>query len=82
MSTMVERPEDMSIVGKLRLLIQSDGDVIVAIRHKDLMIDIEFCAPVSGGGRSPETWKALHALAVAMRADNANQSDTNTEREA
>lgn len=65
-----ERPEDMSIIGKLRLIVQPDGDVIVAICHSGLMIDIEFCAPGAGGGRSPETWKALRQLALAMQTDN------------
>jgi hypothetical protein len=76
---LIERPEDMSIIGRLRLLIQSDGDVIVAICHSGLMTDIEFCSPGSGGGRSPQTWKALHALAVAMRADNDSQADARGE---
>ncbi len=61
----------MSATGKLRLLIQEDGDVIVAVTDEEgRMIDIEFCAPGSGGGRSPKTWRALHALAQAMREDS------------
>lgn len=72
----IERPEDMSQRGKLRLLIQRDGDVIIAVQDDSgHMLDIEFCTPGTGGGRSPETWKALHILANAMRADNGDLSD-------
>lgn len=70
---MIERLEDMSPRGKLRLLIQRDGDVIVAVCQDDgRMGDVEFCAPGAGGGGSHRTWKALHALAVAMQEDNAD----------
>lgn len=30
----------------------------------------EFCAPMTGGGSSEHTWKALIALAEAMEKDN------------
>jgi hypothetical protein len=73
MSKVIERLEDMSQRGRLRVLIQSDGDVIVsAIQNDGRMADVEFCTPMSGGGGSRKTWEALHALAVAMQEDNAD----------
>jgi len=78
----VERPEDMSQKGKLRVFVEDDGDVIVAV-HEEVKdddgtpmvgpgVDVQFCCPHSGGGHSPETWKALLALAKAMRRDVQN----------
>lgn len=68
------RREDMSTTGKLRVLIQEDGDVVVALtaeNHGSMRVAwVEFCAPLSGGGRSPATWKALHALYLAIEEDN------------
>lgn len=70
MSKIVERLEDMSPRGLLRLLIQDDGDVIVSVQQNDLQsADVEFC---TSGGRSPRTLHALRALAKAMQEDNAD----------
>lgn len=67
------RLEDMSQRGKLTLVVQSDGDVIVGIQqHHGEMADVEFCAPGAGGGGSHRTWQALRALAAAMELDNAD----------
>jgi hypothetical protein len=75
-SVIIERNEDMSPMGRLALVLQEDGDVIVAVRpdpeelHQN---SVEFCQPFSGGGRSPATIRALRALAVAMKKDNAQR---------
>lgn len=71
----VERCEDMSTLGRLRLIRDDDGDIIVAVQpEKDgrrmTGSSVEFCAGGAGGGKSPRTRKALAALMVAMEADN------------
>ena len=71
----VERLEDMSVRGRLRLLQQEDGDIIVAVQsEKNGMLQIgdavEFCTTGMGGGKSPRTLAALRALMVAMEEDN------------
>lgn len=74
----VERFEDMSQRGRLKLIRQPDGDVIIAaIPDPDqknclnvLGSMVEFCTPCSGGGQSPNTLKALRALFEAMLKDN------------
>lgn len=69
-----ERREDMSPDGRLRILIQEDGDIIVAIvppsESGQRMVSVEFCAVGSGGGHSPRTLKVLRWLADAIRRDN------------
>lgn len=73
MSKLVERLEDMSPKGRLRLLVQHDGDVIVSLIQDDgRMADVEFCTPGAGGGGSRRTWEALRNLVTAMEADNAD----------
>lgn len=73
----VERLEDMSRVGRLRLLIQDDGDIIVAVQSQtdDGFIangdHVEFC---TSGGRSPNTLQALRDLFKAMELDNIEHS--------
>lgn len=72
----VERNEDMSRLGRLALLFQPDGDVIVAVRadpHATFRTSVEFCLPGSGGGRSRHTLMALRELAEAMERDNAER---------
>lgn len=71
----VERKESMSPDGRLRLIIQDDGDVIVTVLESDPMgsgsfASVEFCTPFSGGGGSSRTWDALRELALAMAEDN------------
>lgn len=72
-SMIVERNEDMSPRGRLRLIKQEDGDIIVAI-VPDLddpsQRAVEFCMPFTGGGRSSHTLKALRKLFEAMERDN------------
>lgn len=77
-NTRYERFEDMSPDGRLGIMIQPDGDVIVAIygrgitdRQEDMqLIQVEFCFPGSGGGQSSRTRAALQAVAEAIRLDN------------
>lgn len=71
----VERNEDMSKRGRLRLIQQDDGDIIVAVQsEQDGLLQpgdsVEFCAGFGGGGKSPRTFEALHALMEAIRLDN------------
>jgi hypothetical protein len=77
MSVLVERLEDMSASGRLRLLQQGDGDVIISIQQEDgQSADVEFCSPGSGGGGSPKTWVALRQLIQAMKEDNEDPRAT------
>lgn len=74
----VERFEDMSRRGKLSLMEQDDGDIIVGVipsslddfRRKGLIQTAEFCTVGVGGGQSPRTLAALRTLMDAMEADN------------
>jgi len=75
----VDRIEDMSPEGFLRITIQTDMDAIIEIGEWDEQRNavvrtrsVEFCAG-PGGGSSPATLKALHQLAVAMAEDNARE---------
>lgn len=71
MSKIVERLEDMSPKGRLRVCVQGDGDVIICLIQDDgRMADVEFCTPGAGGGGSRRTWEALRNLVSAMEADN------------
>lgn len=73
MIKVVERLEDMSRVGRLKLLRQDDGDIIIVCQPQiegGLISpgeSVEFCA---SGGRSPNTRKALYELMQAMELDN------------
>ena len=72
-----ERFEDMSPGGRLQVLQQDDGDIIVAVvedMHSGgtcagLAASVEFC---TSGGKSPKTLAALRALMQAMAEDNAD----------
>jgi len=73
----IERLEDMSPRGRLRLTRQ-DGDIIVAVQSdKDGLLQpgdsVEFCSIGIGGGRSRHTYAALLALMEAMERDNAEE---------
>jgi hypothetical protein len=66
------RYEDMSPTGKLTLFRQEDGDVIVEViteHHGFERACVEFCTPMTGGGSSEHTHKALCELMVAMERD-------------
>lgn len=71
----VQRPEDMSPDGYLRLIWQDDGDMIVVLRPADLeglAPSVEFCA---SGGRSHRTLHALWDLFRAMQLDDEGLPD-------
>jgi hypothetical protein len=76
-STMLtaERFEDMSQRGRLRVIQQNDGDVIVGIvedpdgPNGGVTTSVEFC---TSGGKSPKTLIALRSLMQAMAEDNAD----------
>lgn len=77
----IVRKEDMSVSGRLRLLRQEDGDMCVAvIDDEGNQAAVEFCMPVSGGGKSPKTLAALRALALAMMEDNEHDPSRAGER--
>lgn len=66
----VERFEDMSPTGRLRIMRQDDGDMIVVVIEGDGASNaVEFCTPMSGGGQSCRTHNALRVLMVAMAQD-------------
>ncbi len=70
----VERREDMSPTGKLMLMRQPDGDVVISVlaENREGLLErasVEFCTIV-GGGKSSETFKALLTLMEAMEKDN------------
>lgn len=74
----VERYEDMSPRGRLRVFKQDDGDMIVRIipdpkdeNTKYLGDSAEFCTIGGGGGQSPNTLQALRGLMEAIEKDNA-----------
>lgn len=74
----VERREDMSPLGRLCLIQQADGDVLVVIRPDPNARSwerqsVEFCSVGAGGGRSPRTLAALRELMKAMDEDNREQ---------
>lgn len=67
----VSRKEDMSPNGRLRLIKQDDGDIIiVTVQDDGRYTGVEFCTTFGGGGGSPNTFKALHKLFEAMEKDN------------
>lgn len=67
----VERLEDMSVRGRLKLFAEEDGDMCLMIVEGDgTSAGIEFCA---SGGRSPRTLEAVRALSRAMEQDNAER---------
>lgn len=75
----VERNEDMSTTGVLRIHQQSDGDIIVICERMDVQemkierCAVEFCALGAGGGRSPKVRDALLTLMDAIEQDNAER---------
>jgi hypothetical protein len=71
-----ERFEDMSQRGRLRVVQQDDGDMVVGIvedpagPNGGVMVGVEFC---TSGGKSPKTLTALRRLMQAMAEDNADR---------
>lgn len=79
-SSQVERPGATGPEPKLRLIKTDDGDVIVLIVQKEVVIgdrereleaEVQFCT-FQGGGTSPKTLRALWALMKAMEEDNTD----------
>ena len=74
MNGSVERYEDMSPDGRLRMTRQPDGDVILGIippiNSGRPMVSLEFCSVGAGGGQSPNTLRALRDLMQAIKEDN------------
>ncbi|RTL42961.1 MAG: hypothetical protein EKK53_11200 [Burkholderiales bacterium] len=76
MSREAERFEDMSQRGRLRVIQQDDGDMIVYViedpnsPNGGASAGVEFC---TSGGKSPKTRAALLALMVAMGEENAER---------
>lgn len=75
MKRIVERKEDMSPRGKLVLLEEGNGDIVLEIipdpndfPHRKNRV--EFCTYFPGGSRSPRTHKALSDLMDAMERDS------------
>ena len=76
----VERAEDMSPLGLLRLYLQTDGDVIVEVvsffgpsgSHEFRDASVEFCTH-AGGGHSPKTLAALRQLYDAIQEEEEPQ---------
>lgn len=69
------RAEDMG-QGYLRVVLDSDNDVTVAVWDGKRSAAVEFCNPGGGGGgRSSRTRMALIALMVAIEADNAERPE-------
>jgi hypothetical protein len=72
----VERLEDMSPRGFLRLIKQDDGDIIIGVGQCDhdglieKVASVEFCTVSAGGGASPRVRAALIQLMGAMAEDN------------
>ncbi len=71
-----ERFEDMSPRGRLRILQQDDGDMLVYViedpdsQKNGASAGVEFC---TSGGKSPKTLAALRSLMLAMAEDNADR---------
>jgi hypothetical protein len=60
--------------GQLRVLFDSDNDVIVAVwPNGQPSAAVEFCNGGGGGGKSPNTRAALIALMCAMERDGASE---------
>jgi hypothetical protein len=67
----VGRIGDMSPSASMRIGLDSDNDVYVAVYGDDGGGSVEFCTPGSGGGQSPRVREALIALMVVMEEENA-----------
>ena len=65
----VQREQDMGD-GYLRVVLDSDNDVVVAVWDGKRSASVEFCNPgAGGGGRSPKTRAALINLMSAIEAE-------------
>ena len=70
----IARLESMSPSGFLRLIRQTDGDIVISVCQGDdkgnitQTATVEFCT-FAGGGGSPKTFRALYQLMRAMAED-------------
>ena len=66
--------DDFTDESRLILHIQDDGDIVVTVlQKKGNSVEkavVEFCTPLSGGGKSPKTHAALVKLFEAMKEEN------------
>ena len=79
----VKRYEDMSVDGKLKLIQQRDGDmVLIVVPSSETLereggspfgVSVEFCL---SGGESPKVRKALEDLAIAIIESNKEHPQT------
>lgn len=68
-----ERRGDMSPNGLIRIILQDDGDVCLAVvGENNRFASIEFCT-LTGGGKSSRVRSALLILAEAIRRDNVER---------
>lgn len=75
MAQVVTRRDDYPEKSRLRVIVDDDGDVSVAIIDGDgRMLGVEFVTPMRGGGKSPNTWHALRRLAKAMARDDEDST--------
>lgn len=67
-----KRRDDMSAVDTLELLMEPDGDIIIAIKKPGIgmAMNVQFCSLSNGDGRSKHTRTALINLAKAIERDN------------
>lgn len=71
MSDIVEINDSMN-EGMLRVIKTEDGDICLSVTNEHgRMMGVQFCT-LRGGGRSPETLKALIALHEAIKKDKLN----------
>lgn len=66
-----EVTEDMSPDGRLQLMQEDDGDMIISIVMPEITyaMSIQFCT-LQGGGRKPKVLRALRNLAQAIKETN------------
>ena len=70
----IERKEDMSPDGSMRLFVDNSGDMCISVQDDEgNVVSVEFCTPFIGGGGSPKTFKALQNLFLAMLEDQEKQ---------
>lgn len=68
---------DMNPDETFQIMKQEDGDFILSITSGGLSgirrtASVEFCAPMSGGGKYPELWSALASLWAKHEKDLPN----------
>lgn len=67
----VARREDMSPDGWMSIFKEDDGDLILSIYDPEKgMASVQFCTPITGGGKSPKVRAALLKLAEAIAEEN------------